>query len=154
MSRVYTVQFNNIAVTAVQDLIGVYSGANMAFELHEIFIGQISATAIGNLRLSIKRMLATVTSGSGGSAPTPQKAINGDAAATVTARANDTIQATATSTSVLRSDVFNVINGYLWLPAPDDRPIIAPSQALIVSLDTAPGASETMSGTATFRELF
>jgi hypothetical protein len=154
MSREYSVQFNNVAVSAVQDLLAVYSGSGMAFEVHSITLGQISASAVGNLRVSLKRMRATVVAGTGGSAPTVQKLNDGDAAATVTARANDTGQATATTTAVLHADVYNVVNGYQWIFPPDDRPVFQPSQAAVFSLDTAPAGAETMSGTMVIAELF
>jgi hypothetical protein len=155
MSREYSVQFNNVSVSAAQDLISVFSGASMAFEVHSLQIGQITATAIGNLRISLKRLPATVTAGSGGTTPTPQKLNFGDSAATVTAHANDTTQATTSGTSsTLLSDIFNVVNGYQWIFPPDDRPVFQPSQAAVLSLDTAPGAAETMSGTMVIAEIF
>lgn len=153
--RVYTIEFDNVSVAAVQDALAVYAGSGMAFKVHEVTLGQITATSIGNLRLTLKRLPATVTAGSGGSTPTPRKLNNGDAAATVTAHANDTTQATTSGTSqTLRGDIFNVINGFLYQPAPDDRPVIAPGQAFIVSLDSAPASAQTMSGTVTIEELF
>lgn len=155
MPREYSVQFANVSVSAVQDLIAVYAGASMAFEVHSIQIGQITATAIGNLRISLKRLPATVTAGSGGTTPTPQKLNFGDAAATVTSHVNDTTQATTSGTSsTIIADIFNVVNGYQWIFPPDDRPNFQPSQAAVLSLDTAPGNAETMSGTMIIAELF
>lgn len=154
MARVYTIEFANISVSAVQDLIAATATANMAFEVHEVAIGFLS-TAIQNLRVSLKRLPVTVTAGSGGSAATPQKTNNGDAAATVTGRVNDTTQATTSGTpSIVRGDVINTVNGFLYQPAKDDRIVIAPSQAFIVSLDTAPSSAINVSGTLTFAELF
>ena len=77
-TRPYSVQFNNVSVSALQDLIAVYCGANMAIELHGLDIGQITGTTVQNLRISLKRLAATVTAGTGGSAPTPQKMMRGD----------------------------------------------------------------------------
>lgn len=152
--RVYTVSFTNVSVSAVQDLFGIYCGSSAAVELHEFVIGQITATTVGNLRLTLKRLPATVTAGSSGNAGTVNKSRSGDAAATATARINDTTQATTSGTAVsLRGDVYNPINGYQYLPAPEDRPAANPSEALIVSLDTAPGSAETMNGTVVFAEL-
>lgn len=154
MSREYSIEFDGVSVSAVQDLLAVYAGSSMAFEVHSITLGQITASAVGNLRITLKRMRATVSTGSGGSAPTVQKLNDGDAAATVTARANDTSQATATTSAKLHADVYNVVNGYQWIFPPDDRPVIQPSQAAVLSLDTAPGSAETMSGTMVIAELF
>ncbi len=153
--RVFSVQFTGVAVAAVQDLFDLLATTGMAFKVHEVRLGQITTASVGNLRVSLRRLPGTVTVGSGGATATPQKMNFNDAAATFTARTNDTAQATTSGTaSIIVSDVFNVINGWLYLPAPEDRPIIAPGQALIVSLDSAPSASETMSGTIVVEELF
>lgn len=153
MARTYTVSFAGVSVSAIQDLIAVYAGASMAFELHSITIGQITATSVGNLRLSVQRIPATVTAGSGGTSTTPRRGLPGDSAPTVTARINDTTQATTSGTKEqLHADAFNVVNGYQWVWPPDDRPVITPNQAVSLSLDTAPGSAEVMSGTMVIAE--
>lgn len=153
--RIYSVSFNGVSVSAVQDLLAVYAGLSMAFEVHSIQIGQVTQTAVEAVRISLNRLPATVTSGSGGTAPTPQKLANSDAAATITARVNDTTQATTNGTSAtLLADTFNLVNGYQWIFPPDDRPVCGPSQAIVLSLDSAPAASRTMSGTIIVEELF
>ncbi len=152
--RAYSVSFSGVSVSAVQDLIGLYCGSAMACELHGIEIGQITATTVAALRVSVKRLTATVTSGSVGTSATPRKALSGDAAATATARINDTTQATTSGTAeTLHSDVLNVINGLSFFWPPNDIPVIGLNQAAVVSLDTAPGSAMTMSGTLYFAEI-
>lgn len=152
--RAYSVSFAGISVSAVQDLVALYSGASMACELHGIVLGQITGTTVQNLNLSIKRMPATVTAGSGGASVTPQKIGRGDAAATATARRNDTTQASTSGTSAtIHADVFNTVNGYQFFWPPNDAPTIGLSEAAVISLDTAPGSALTMSGTLYFAEL-
>ena len=80
--RTYSISFKQISVSAVQDLIAVYAGSSMAFEVHSFTLGQITAVNIGNLPISFKRLPATVSAGSGGSSATVQKIMRGDAAAT------------------------------------------------------------------------
>lgn len=153
--RIYTVTKAATNVSGVQDLLNLTATAGMAFKVHEIVISQTGQTTVGNLNFSLKRLPSAVTTGSGGTAVTPQKMNNGDVAATVTARANDTTQATTTGTaSVLRAEAWNPINGYQYMPYPDDQPVIAPSQAFIVSLDTIPAATISLSVSATIEELF
>lgn len=152
--RSYSVQFNNVGVAAVQDLIALYSGASMAVALLGVVIGQITGTTVQNLRLSIKRLPATVTAGSGGNSATPRKGLRGDAAATATARINDTTQATTSGTAeILHSDVFNTVNGYQMFWPPSTPLTFGLSEAAVLSLDQAPAASLTMSGTLYFEEL-
>lgn len=149
--RTYSISFSGVAVSAVQDLLSLLSGSAMAFEVHGFEIGQITGIVSQNLRVSLKRFTGP-TVGSGGSAPTPIKALTGDAAATSTARANDTVQMTGTGTTI-HSDVFATLNGISWFWPPEDRPVIGLSQGMSLSLDTAPTAALTMSGTLYFREI-
>lgn len=153
--RIYSVTKSGTAVTAVQDLLAITATAGMAFKVHEVVISQTGQTTVGNLNFSLKRLPTVVTTGSGGTAITPQKMNNGDASAVATARANDTVQATTSGTmSLLRAEAWNPINGYQYMPYPDDQPIIAPNQAFVVSLDTAPAASISLSITAVIEELY
>ena len=146
--RAYTVEFQNVSVSAVQDLIAAYCGASMAIECHGFVIGQITGITVQNLRVTLKRLPVTVTPGSVGTAATPQKMERGDVAATFTARVNDTTQATTSGTAaVLHADVFNTINGYQLFFPPAQIPSFGLSEACILSLDTAPLAAMTMNGT-------
>jgi hypothetical protein len=153
--RVYAVPFKNVSISAVQDVIGVYAGSAKALEIHEIKLGQTSITTAAQLRLTLRRLPATVTAGSGGSTPTPVPQNKNDAAASFTAHANDTTQATTSGTALdYAPDVWNLINGYDMLFAPEDRPVINPNEAFIVSLDQAPSQAINCSGVAIVAELF
>ena len=152
--RVYSVEFQNISVSAVQDLLIVQSTSGMAFKLLEIVLGQVTLTTVEELRVSLKRFSGAYTAGTGGTTTTPVKHNFGDAAATVTCLSNATTQTSGGTSTILRADVFNEVNGYQYLAIPDREIIIAPSQALVFSLDTAPGTARFMSCTLTFEEIF
>lgn len=152
MARAYTMRTSAVSVTAVQDLVSIQTTSGMVCELDELNCGQVTATTIGNLNCSFKRFSGGYAIGSGGTSVTPRPHLFGDAAATCTGRANDTVQTSGGTSVVLDSDVFNVINGYIKLPAPEDRWAIAMSQAFVWSLDSAPGSSESMTVKACFRE--
>lgn len=153
--RLYTVQFNNVAVAAAQDLFGLLATANMSFKVHWIELGQKSLTSWESKEVQLIRNPVTATVGSGGAAATPQKINSGDSAATVTARTNDTSgQTTSGTPSVLWSREWEFLNGFFWMPAPEQRPIIAPSQGLTLHLGTAPSGSMTASGSMMIEELF
>lgn len=153
--RMYTVQFHNVSVTNVQDLLAAYAGSSMAIELVSFNIGQITQTSVEAVQISVKRLPGSVTTGSGGTAPTPVPDTDTDAAATFTARVNDTTQATTAGTVVYpMPDVFNEVNGYQWIWPERARPSCKPTEALIVSLDSAPAAARTMSGSLKVREMF
>jgi hypothetical protein len=154
MGRVYEIPFNNISVSAVQDLISIQSTSGMAFKVLEVVLGQITVTTVESLQLTFKRFSGAYTIGSVGASVTPAKHNFGDAAATVTARRNDTTQTTGGTSVTVRADIYNEVNGYQYLAIPDKEIIIAPSQAFVVSLDSAPALARTMSGSVTIEELF
>jgi hypothetical protein len=89
------------SVAAVQDLIALYCGANMACELNGIVLGQITGTTVQNLRISVKRLPATVTAARAATRRRRRSCMRGDAAATATARVNDTTQATTSGTAAV-----------------------------------------------------
>lgn len=152
MARAYTSQSNNVSISAVQDLLSLQTTFGMVCEVDELVMGQVTATTVGNLRCTFKRFSGAYTIGSGGSSVTPSKHVFGDSVAICTTRANDTSQTTGGTSVTLDADALNVVNGYVKLPAPEDRWSFAMSQAFVWSLDSAPSASETMSVKVTFRE--
>ena len=155
MGRLYTVEFNNVAISAAQDLFSILATSNMAFAVHAIELGQKTLTAWEAREVTIQRFPATVTQGSGGSSYTPAKLGPNDAAATLTAHVNDTTLATTSgSAAILFARAWELLNGFFWMPPPESRPIVAPGQALIVRLGTAPSASMTGSGYCVVEELY
>lgn len=153
-SRVYTVGFAGVSVSAVQDLFSLAATSGKAFELHYIKLGQVTQTTIGGLKLRLRRMPATFTVGSGGSAATPGPIITTDVATTITARTNDTSQASSSGTVVDMPDTWDLPFGYVWMPPESDRFVIGPSGAFVLSLDTAPGSAIVCSGHLAFAELY
>jgi hypothetical protein len=153
--RTYNIVFRGVSVSAVQDLCAATATSGMAIEVVAITLGQITQTSVENLQLSVKRLTATVTAGSVGNSFTPTLDTDTDAAATFTARINDTtIATTSGSTAYLHVDVVNLVNGYQWIFPERNRPSCKPSEALIFSLDSAPSGARTMSGAMKIRELF
>ena len=153
--RVYAVPFKNVSISAVQDVIAIYAGSAKALEIHEVRLGQTTVTTAAQLRLTLRRLPATVTAGSGGTTPIPTPQNRNDTAATFTAHANDTAQASTSGTGVdYTPDVWNLVNGYDMLYAPEDRPVVNPNEAFIVSLDQTPSQALNCSGVALVAELF
>lgn len=152
--RLYTVTFTNVTISAVQDALCVIAGATRQFGVHQANIGQITGTSVFNARCRLKYLPVTVTNGSGGSTPTPQKTNPNDAAATITAHANDTTQATSSGTAVdVYGDVINTVNGWVWYPPVPGRPPVAGlSGAMVLSIDTA-FSSLVCNGSMTVEEL-
>lgn len=159
--RLYTVIFDNVAVTTAVDFFELNPAADKPIRILGIMVGQTNRVGDANedmLRWSIVRMTgSTLTSGSGGSTPTPQALNPGDPAASFTAEANNTTQASTTgTTSTLHADTFNTRTGLQFIPTPEMWPVGIDSSAtgiLVVRLLEAPGASTTFTGTVYVEEV-
>jgi hypothetical protein len=160
LGRLYTVVFTAVSVTVAQDLFYLKPAADKPIDLEAVYISNVGGTADAGdaqeelLRLEIIRLPATVTAGSGGTAPTPNPINPNDAAAGFTSRVNDTTVATTSGTALtLHSDGWNVRAGWPFPAVPEHRIPVANAQALVVRLNTAPADAILISGTAYVREL-
>lgn len=153
--RVYTAQFHNVSVSAIQDLLSIKAGSANGVEVHYVSLTATGQTTPSEFDIQVKRLPATVTAGSGGSAPTMAAVDDGDTkSATATVRANDTTQATTSGTAVTcESEYWNVLLPYNHMPAPEDRYVLQASEELVWALSTAPGSATTLAGTIKWREL-
>lgn len=148
MGRIYSATFEEVSVTVAQDLFEINAPADAIVVIHGFEISQSSDTDSEMLNLLVHR---GGTSGSGGTTPTASPLEVGDAAFGGTVEANNTTP--GTEGTILHSAAFNVLNGYIWVPTPECRPVLSPSGRLMVELQTAPADALTMSGTAYFEEI-
>ncbi len=147
MARRYVVSFENVAVSAAQDLIQIKnaSGSNKLARIIRAWWGctDTSLATSQSARTRCRVLPSTVTDGSGGSTPTVTKRDSGDAAATVTALANNTTPATTGGTAaVVETSGDHVYNGYQSRWDEKGAPVIAPAQSFVLEL------LSTLSGTA------
>lgn len=160
VGRLYTVVFTAVSCTAQQDFFYIKPAADKVCVLEAVYIGNVGIAAdAGDAQeelwdVEIIRVPATVTAGSGGTAPTPNPTTTNDAAAGFTSRVNDTTKATTSGTLLtLHSDSLNVRIPYVWLPPPEHRFLVANAQALVFRLNSTPTDAILLSGTAYVREL-
>jgi len=155
MARVYTVSFENVAVTAAQDFFEISPADDHPVVLLGMTIDQFSDhgdTEEEFLRYKVIRGHAT--SGSGGSAPTPRPLDPGDAAAGFAAEVNNTTIASAGTAVDLVSGAFNIRSGLAVFWPPELTPVANQGNTtIVVRLMAAPSDSLTMSGTLYIAEL-
>ena len=151
--RVYTVTFDAVAVSAAQDLFELTPADDKPIEILRIVLGQTSDTGdAADEQLQIKIIRGNTTSGSGGSAPTPQPLGPVDSAAGFTAEVNNTTQASSGTAVTLVATAWNVRAGLdLWF-AEGERPRCSQANTTIRVAQTAPADALTMSGTIWVRE--
>jgi hypothetical protein len=152
--RIYAAAFDNVTVAAVQDVFSLKAGTANGIEIHHIVLGAGAVTSPAEIRLRLKRLPATVTVGSGGTAPTVSTVDSGDTkAATAAVRANDTTQATTSGTAVIIMPwQWNVLGPFEYLPAPEDREMCQATEAFVLDVAATP-ASTVISGWVKWREI-
>lgn len=152
--RVYSVVIDNVAASVAQDLAEFLVGDDRPFEMVGYCLGQTSdvGDAQDENRL-LKIVRGSTTSGSGGTAPTPQPLLPLSAAAGFTAEINNTTQGSSGTPVTLHAEVFNVRAGCVqWFPE-GCRPSATQANTSLRVLIDAPADSLSISGTFYLREL-
>lgn len=154
MGFMYLASFENVAVTAAQDLFSILPATQRPVVLHACYISQ--STELGDaaeeqLRIIIRRGGTTV--GSGGSAATEYPLDPSAPTASAAVRYNDTTAVTSGTIINLHAEAFNVRTGWVYLPTPETRIIVRNAEFLEVYLAAAPADSVTMGGTIYWEEL-
>jgi hypothetical protein len=148
VGRVYSAVFETVSVSAAQDLFELNAPSDACVVVHGFEVSQVASETSEQLNLLVHR---GTTSGSGGTTVTARPLKVGDPAFGGTVEVNNTTQ--SSEGNQLHAAGFNVLNGYLWLPPPELRPVLSPSGRLVVELQTAPGAALSCSGTLYFEEV-
>ena len=149
--RIYTVNFENVSVTASQDLFELTPADDKPVEIVGLFLTQTGNSDVGDaaeemLRFSIIRGHAT--GGSGGTAPTPRPVKRTDAAAGFASEVNNTTIASTGTAVTLHADAFNVRAGYMnWWPPGTEPEASQGDTTIVVRLLAAPADAITLSGT-------
>jgi hypothetical protein len=154
MPRAYSVVFSGVSVTAAQDLFQIIGAAGKTLKVKRIALSDVDTTLPAGqmLQLRARFLPATVSNGSGGSSPTPQPMDPGDAAASFTAKANNTSKATTSGTAVvLYAGGCHLFSGLDY--SFTKEPIIGPSEAFVFELLSTVSATCIMSGQVDVEEI-
>lgn len=152
-SRVYTVSLTRVAVTGAITLIQLLAGATVPLQIIRAVIAQSSSTTSTQLpaQLNRKSAAATVTSFTplinGPSTDPAAAAIGG------TSKTGINASAEGTDSNILHQDVWNYLNGFLFLPTPKEYPFVDANTLIGLKFPVAPGASLTTTADLIFEEL-
>lgn len=147
MPRAYTITFENVSVTAAQDLVQLKGAAGKICRVKRVWVGASNTTLVTaqGLQTRCRFLPATVTDGSGGSAPTPQPLDPGDAAASVTAKVNNTTKATTSGTASILMERGDHIFSGVDFPFVNP-PIVGPSESFVFELLSTVTGTVSLSG--------
>lgn len=161
-NRLYTWAFDNASfTTSVLDAWYLKAGTANGVELHSFSI-TANVTTPSVIRLKLVRLGSTFTAPSGGSAVTVNATNcppvdSGDSKASTLAaltQLNTTAGSAGTGTLVnLSAWMWETMGELLYLPAPEDRPIIQAGEAWELQLGAAFGSTTGCSGYIQWREI-
>lgn len=151
--RAYSVTFENVSVSAAQDLFEITPADDKPVKLLALYLSNVGGSAdAGDAQEELWRLAVIrghTTSGSGGSAPTPTPVnSSADTAAGFAAEANNTTIASTGTTTTVHADGWNVRVPYQMVWLPETRP--GASQAnttIVVRLLSTPADAVSVSGT-------
>src|SRR5688500_6149223 len=135
----YAASFENVSVTAIQDLFEIVAAAGGPLRIHAIYLGQTSD--VGDAAeeiLRVRILRGHTTSGSGGSTVTPAPLRSAGTAFGGTCEANNTTPATAGSPVTCHVDAFNIRAGWVYVPTPETRIEVAASERIVINMPAAP----------------
>ena len=142
MSRMYVVPFVSVTISAAQDAFELRPATDKPITIHKVVITPDSSETNQQILVRIKRLPATVTSGTGGTTPTPVPLNSHDAAAAFTAEVNNTGRATTSGTALdLNPESFPSQGGFEYLPDVPARPVFFAGEACIVGIEEAPAVA-------------
>lgn len=152
---IFTIPFTATVTNAGgdADLWEVLPGDDLPVKIRGIRLGQSSEvgdTAEEGLRISIVRLLATVTGGSGGTAGAPEDvARSGQTPGFTCETNNSTVATTSGTTEIVEELSWNVRNSpfEIWYPDPAFAPKAVQGEGLFVRLQTTPADDFTFAGT-------
>lgn len=152
-SRVYTISMTRVAVTGAITLIQYKAGATVPAQIIRAVIGQTSSTTSTQqpIQLNRKSGAATVTSFTPIlNGPTTDPAASGVGGTSAT---GTNASAEGTDGNIVRQDVFNYLNGWLFLPSPKEWTFIDAAGIMGLKFPVAPGSSVTITADLIIEEL-
>ncbi len=151
--RIYFVSFSGVSVALAQDLILIRPASNKPCILRKFVLTPDDSETNQQLKVTIKRLPATLTV-TGGTSQTPVPRATSDAAAGFTATSNHTSRTTTSGTAVhLNPESFPSQGGFEYLPDIPERPIFVNTEGCVIGLEEAPASSIAMSGYAVIEEI-
>ncbi|MCA1571362.1 MAG: hypothetical protein LC798_13780 [Chloroflexi bacterium] len=134
--NVYTARMAATALTAAKDLISIDAPATASMVVLRAAISQSGSETSDQVSALIRRATGAVGAGT---VHTPRAHSPQAPAFPGTALVNLTTDETAGDE--LYGEGFNLLNGFLWVPVPEERIVVPPSGIVVLRLHLAPAAS-------------
>ena len=152
---VYSISFENVAITEDQDLFEISPADDKPVRLLGLFLSQSTETGdAAEEMMRIKIIRGHTTSGSGGSAFTPVPINPSSPAAGFAAEINNNTIASSGTAVDLHAEAFNVRSGLAMWWTPETAPMARQSDTtIVIRLMANPADSVTTNGTLYVEEM-
>lgn len=163
LNQVYKVTMASQTIIADSEMVTIraataYSSRASVLEILRMSCGQTSTTT--SAQLSVRWGLKASAFGTFTST-TPAPISIGTVASAITGSTSNAASSAGTDASangagtltVLGQEAFNNLNGWLWVPVPEERIIVGPDLTFLLQLQGTPSALTGWSADLTFREL-
>lgn len=158
MGRLYNLFIGGIDTTAALDIFQITAAAGIPVALHgfELYCSSEIGDAQDELiSVSLLRGSSGTTSGSGGFTPTTGSVplYRADSSASFSYLNRNSTQMSGGTITTLRSFVWDLRVMLVKHWTPETRPIIAPSERLVLRMNSAPADAQSFEGTIFVEEL-
>ena len=156
MPNFYSANFNAVAATVQVDFFELIGTASKILEVHEVRLSQhtdYGDAAEEIVQVLVRRGVGSTTGTGGTQAAVPTKLETGLPTAGFTFDYMNTTKMTAGTRDILLSTAWNIRGEFLYLPTPECRIILAPSERFTVELATTPIDSITFNGSMVVAEI-
>lgn len=140
----YAVVNNGVSISTAISAVQYKAGTNGAAEILRASLSQGGSTTSAQPAATLvrKTAAATVTTGVAGTTVVKDNPINPTTDASLGVSATGiTASAEGTNGEQFISDGFNDLNGYVYLPAQEERPLVPQGGIMALTFLTAPGAA-------------
>jgi hypothetical protein len=137
----YAYHMDAQAVSTAITILEVAAPATAVLRLIRAWCSQSNSTTSAMNTIEIVRKTATIT---GAATPPSVIPLDGSAASGVTQKWKATAE--GTDGNIVYADAFNVLNGWLWLPVPEERIIVPPSGIIALKFPSAPASANYTAG--------
>ncbi len=160
-SRIYTVSGANLTIAGTTTLafINPPAAPNVSLDILRIWVSQTGSTTSAMQRIQLVTQvtafptLTAATPAAHNRADSVSAILGGTAGAAGTAGVNASAEGAGAKT-VIFSDGFNVLNGWLWVPTPEEQIVLPPgyAQGLGVYFPAAPASLTAWNVGLSYRE--
>ena len=153
MSRLYYVAFDNVSVSAAQDLWELTPGLGVPIVVLGGAVTVRDDETNQQLDFTVQRRVGSFSAGSSGTPITPVRGNTNDLMSHCAVKRNNTVRASGGTLELFVAEGVPSQGGFQFNPTLGMAPTINPGEIFLVGLENAPGAAIGLSGWIAFMEV-